>query len=137
MSTKVVKTTAGIAAGVALAFGAWALGSTGSSSKGTASAATGGQDGPPGINGQRPPGGGPPGFGTPVTGATATKVKNAALARYPGSVEHVMQLPDGSYVVHVITSSGEVHVSVSKSFQVTGTEKGGPPRMPGGPATLQ
>jgi hypothetical protein len=144
-NNNVVKITAGIAAGVALAFGAWALGSAGSSSNQTASAATGRTAGPPGMNGQAPNGQAPPGFGIPVTGAAATKVKNAALAKYSGTVEHVMKLPDGSYVVHVITSSGEVHVRVSKSFQVTGIDQGGPPgpqgtapRPQGGaPATVQ
>ena len=39
----------------------------------------------------------------------------------------VMQLPDGSYEVHVVTTSGgEVHVKVSKTFTVTGTETGPP-----------
>jgi hypothetical protein len=42
-------------------------------------------------------------------------------------VERVVQLPDGSYEVHVITSSGEQHVLVSKDFEVTGTQQGGPP----------
>ena len=73
------------------------------------------------------PGGGqaPPGFGTPVSGTAATKAAKAAVAKYPGSVEAVMQLPDGSYVVHVITSSGEDHVAVSSAFQVTGVEQRG------------
>ena len=73
------------------------------------------------------PGGGqaPPGFGTPVRGTAATKAAKAAVAKYPGSVEAVMQLPDGSYVVHVITSSGEDHVAVSSAFQVTGVEQRG------------
>jgi hypothetical protein len=66
-------------------------------------------------------------FGKPVTGATATKAKAAALAKYPGTAERVMQLSDGSYVVHVLQgSSGEVHVKVSKAFAVTGTEQGPP-----------
>ena len=36
---------------------------------------------------------------------------------------------DGSYVVHVIQSNGdgEVHVLVSKDFEVTGVQQGGPP----------
>jgi hypothetical protein len=73
----------------------------------------------------------PPGFGKDVTGAAANKVKAAALAKYPGTAERVVQLDDGSYVVHVIRNSGsEVHVMVSKTFTVTGTEQG----MPGGGA---
>ena len=70
----------------------------------------------------------PPGLGKTVTGAAADKAKAAALAKYPGTVERGMQLPDGSYEVHVITTSGsEVHVQVSKAFAVTGTQQGGPP----------
>jgi hypothetical protein len=85
---------------------------------------TGTQSGPPaGANGAGPGGG----FGTPVTGTAAAKAKAAATAKYPGTVERVMQLPDGSYVVHVATTSGgEVHVKVSKTFAVTGTETGPP-----------
>ena len=39
------------------------------------------------------------------------------------------ELSDGSYVVHVIQSNGdgEVHVLVSKDFEVTGVQQGGPP----------
>jgi hypothetical protein len=71
--------------------------------------------------------GSPPAIGTPATGAAADKAKAAALAKYPGTVERVMKLSDGSYVVHVIRSSGgEVHVKVSKAFAVTGTEQGPP-----------
>jgi hypothetical protein len=69
----------------------------------------------------------PPGLGKTVTGTAAAKAKAAALAKYPGTVERVMQLGDGSFLVHVIRSSGgEVHVKVSKSFTVTGTEQGPP-----------
>jgi hypothetical protein len=74
------------------------------------------------------PGAPSPGLGTDVTGTAATKAKKAALAKYPGTVERIMQLPDGSYVLHVIRNSGdEVHVKVSKTFAVTGVEQ----RMPG------
>jgi hypothetical protein len=37
-----------------------------------------------------------------------------------------MQLDDGSYLVHVIASNGEYHVAVSKEFEVTGADQGGP-----------
>jgi hypothetical protein len=84
-----------------------------------------------------PPAGAPRGgFGTPATGAAADKAKAAALAKYPGTVEGVMQVPDGSYEVHVITKSGgELHVQVSKAFQVTGTQQGGPPAGAAPPAS--
>ena len=124
---------AGGAAAV-LAAGAWLLGTSGSSASTTAST-----QGPPGMaQGSQPPsqsgqpparGSGqmPPGFGDAVTGDTADRVAAAATAEYPGEVERIMQLADGSYVAHVITSSGEVHVAISKDFKVTGTEQGGPP----------
>ncbi len=120
---------AGIAA-VVLAFGAYTLGSSNSDegTAGTASAAVAGQA-PPGAagNGQLPPNGqAPPGFGTPATGAAAHKAEAAALARYEGNAEQVMKLDDGSYVVHVIASNGEHHVTVSKDFKVTGADQGGP-----------
>ena len=73
-----------------------------------------------------------------VTGTAAAKAKAAALAKYPGTVEHVTKGPNGGYMVHVIQKDGsEVHVLVSTSFKVTGTATGGPPGgqgMPGGGA---
>jgi hypothetical protein len=122
---------AGIAA-VAVAFGAYTLGNSSSNngSSGTANAAQVGPNGQAPRGGQFPGNGqAPPGFGTPVTGTAAAKAKAAALARYKGTAERVMQLQDGSYLVHVITSSGEYHVRVSKDFTVTGANQGGP----GGP----
>jgi hypothetical protein len=126
-----------VAAGAAvavLAFGATAIAKHGSAS---ASGATGGRLAPTGANGQAAPQngavpqdgrGGPPGMFSPVTGATLAKLTAVATAKYPGTVEHAMRLPDGSYVVHVIRSSGqEVHVLVSQDFKVTGTDQGGPP----------
>jgi hypothetical protein len=87
--------------------------------------------------GNAPPGvqaGGGPGMGTAVTGATADKVEKAALASYPGTIERIEQLPDGSYVAHVIQSNGggEIHVLVDENFAVQGKESrpSGPP--PGG-----
>jgi hypothetical protein len=120
---------AGVAA-VALAGGAYAVGnsSSGNGSSGTANANPAGQ----GVRGGQPPQNGrvPPGFGAPATGAAADKAKAAALARYKGTAERVLKAPDGSYVVHVLTSSGEYHVNVSKDFKVTGAQQGGP--GPGG-----
>ena len=118
-SHTVTKAVAAIAAVAVLAFGANAI------TKGDASAAgtTGSQSGQ-----MRPAGGAPPDMGTAVTGATLAKLKAAATAKYPGSVERAMKLSDGSYVVHVIQSNGdgEVHVLVSKAFAVTGVQRGGP-----------
>jgi hypothetical protein len=123
---------AGVAA-VTLAFGAYSIGSsrstTGSNGSATAaqSAVRSTQGGALPPDGQRPQGGQVrPGFGTPVTGTAAAKVKAAVLARHPGTVERIIKLPDGSYVAHVFTSGGELHVAVSKTFEVTGAQQGGP-----------
>jgi len=62
-----------------------------------------------------------------LTGDTASKVRAAALAKYPGAtVQRVESDSDGVYEVHLVTSSGErVTVEVGKDFAVTGTEAGG------------
>ncbi|MGZ4277694.1 MAG: hypothetical protein ACXVFK_13240 [Solirubrobacteraceae bacterium] len=129
----------GIAA-VVLTFGAYLIGRSNTSTT-TAGAANASQRLPGGTgqapqagqlpqDGQAPQNGqAPPGFGTPVTGATAAKLQSLVTAKYPGTVERVMKLSDGSYVVHVIGSGGERHVTVSKDFKITGAEQGGP----GGP----
>jgi hypothetical protein len=65
-------------------------------------------------------------YGHEITGAAAAKAKAAALARYHGTIERVVKLADGSYVVHVITAEGEVHVAVSKALKVTGSDQGSP-----------
>jgi len=146
MTSKLMKIIATVVAAAALAIGAAALAGAGSGRQ-AASTATGGSGGSqvPGGVGGPPGGGGPgtggagaggPGFGTPVTGATAQKVEQAALAKVPGQVERAEQLADGSYIVHVITSGGEVHVAVSRDLQSVRTLRGppvGPP--PAGGAT--
>jgi hypothetical protein len=119
--SKIAKVVAAAAAIVALAFGANAI-ANGDSSSTTANGAQ--------TAAGRPGNGGPPGgMGTAVTGATLTKLEAVATAKYPGTVEQAMKLSDGSYVVHVVQSGskGEVHVLVSKAFEITGTQKGGPP----------
>jgi hypothetical protein len=132
MTQSILKAAAGIAALAAIAFGASAIASGSKSSNASFAGAPPGApaaagQAPGGVAGQAPPGG-RPGFGTPVTGDAADKAKAAALAKYPGTVEKVEAAPDGSgYVVHVIRSGGEVHVLVSKQFEVTGTFAG-PPR---------
>src|SRR3954453_16448965 len=64
---------------------------------------------------------------TALTGTTATKVKAAALAKYPGAtIERVETDSDGVYEAHLTTKAGdEITVEVNKSFAVTGTETGG------------
>jgi hypothetical protein len=82
----------------------------------------------------RPNGRGGFGGGTPVVGPAAEKVKAAALAKYPGTIQDITQVPDGSYVAGVVRSSGgsEIHVLVSKSYTVTGVRSGPPRGGPGG-----
>ena len=136
MNPKLAKGAAAVGAVAVLVFGAAAISGANSGSSSSAAATTSGAHGFGGAPGQLPQqgqNGRPPGFGTDVTGAKATKAAKAALAKYPGQVEHIEQLQDGSYVVHVIQSSGEVHVLVSTAFKVTG-HQAGPGGVPGGQA---
>ena len=61
-----------------------------------------------------------------LTGDTATKVRAAALARYPGAtVLRVETDSDGVYEAHLTTTDGRrVTVEVDKAFKVTGEESG-------------
>ena len=61
-----------------------------------------------------------------LTGDTATKVRAAALAKYPGAtVLRVETDSDGVYEAHLTTSDGRrVTVEVDKAFKVTGEEAG-------------
>jgi hypothetical protein len=82
------------------------------------------------------PGGRPGGNGDPsrsqrpdeqlLTGDTASKVRAAALAKYPGAtVLRVETDSDGVYEAHLtITDGRRVTVEVNKSFKVTGEESG-------------
>ena len=137
MSKKLISTSAAAAAAAVVAVGAFLIGSSQSDSTAntanTASPAA--QQG-----GQAPPGfGRGGGMGTPVTGDAATKVEQAVTAKYGGQIERVLKLADGSYLAHVITSNGELRVTVSKSFEVTGTQQGPPggARPPGAPSASQ
>jgi uncharacterized membrane protein YkoI len=68
-----------------------------------------------------------------LTGDTATQVKAAALAKYPGAaVLRVETDSDGVYEAHLTTTDGKrVTVEVNKSFAVTGLEAA-PAGGPGG-----
>jgi hypothetical protein len=59
-----------------------------------------------------------------LTGDTASKVRAAALAKYPGAtVLRVETDSDGVYEAHLETSDGQrVTVEVDRSFKVTGEE---------------
>jgi hypothetical protein len=64
---------------------------------------------------------------TLLTGSTASKVKAAVLAKYPGATfVRVETDSDGVYEAHITKADGtEVAVEVDKSFAVTGEEQGG------------
>jgi hypothetical protein len=59
-----------------------------------------------------------------LSGDTASKVRAAALAKYPGAtVLRVETDSDGVYEAHLISSGGQrVTVEVGKDFKVTGLE---------------
>jgi hypothetical protein len=59
-----------------------------------------------------------------LTGDTESKVRAAALAKYPGAtIERIETDSDGVYEAHLTTSAGaRVTVEVGKDFAVTGTE---------------
>jgi len=65
-----------------------------------------------------------------LTGDTASKVRAAALAKYPGAtVLRVETDSDGVYEAHLETTDGQrVTVEVDKAFKVTGEETA--PRRP-------
>lgn len=63
---------------------------------------------------------------TVVTGTTADKIKTAALAAVPGTLDKAEQRADGSYEAEITKADGsEVHVSLDKNFVVTDTNSGG------------
>jgi hypothetical protein len=127
LKKNVAKGIASLAAVAAIAAGGFAVSSNGGSNSasaaGNATTSTTTAAAPNGT----PPAGARMG-GTPATGTEATKAKAAALAKYPGTAERVMKFANGGYGVHVIKSDGtQVHVLVSSTFTVTGTQTGGPP----------
>ncbi len=61
---------------------------------------------------------------TALTGATAAKVKQAALAKVSGTVLRVETDEGGVYEAHIRKSDGtEVEVKVDKAFNVTAVEE--------------
>ena len=63
------------------------------------------------------------GSGTIVSGTTANKATEAALAAYPGGVvDRVVQLGNGDYEVHTIGINWPHHIFVNQDFQVIGAE---------------
>jgi hypothetical protein len=138
-SNKVTKSIAAGAAAVAVAVGGVAIANS-NSSNGTSGTATAAQTAPAqtgvpakgsggawapagaGAFGQVPKGWSP-GTGTIITGAAADQAKAAAVAaNYSGTVNRVLKLSDGSYVVHLIGTRGVHHVFVNTAFKVVGAE---------------
>lgn len=63
------------------------------------------------------------GSGTIVSGTTANKATEAALAAYPGGVvDRVVKLSNGEYEVHNIGVNWPHHIFVNKEFKVIGAE---------------
>src|SRR5450631_1952500 len=61
------------------------------------------------------------GSGTIVSGTTASKATEAALAAYPGGlVDRVVKLSNGEYEVHNIGVNWPHHIFVSQDFKVVG-----------------
>jgi hypothetical protein len=88
---------------------------------------------PPATNQGRPPRGGHTVNGKtekPLTGDMASKVRAAALAKVPGTVERVETNVDSSapYEAHIRKSDGtEVEVQVSSDFTVSAVNQMGHP----------
>jgi hypothetical protein len=63
------------------------------------------------------------GSGTIVSGTTANKATEAALAAYPGGVvDRVVKLSNGEYEVHNIGVNWPHHIFVSQDFKVVGAD---------------
>jgi hypothetical protein len=63
------------------------------------------------------------GSGTIVSGTTANKATEAALAAYPGGVvDRVVQLGSGEYEVHYIGVNWPHHIFVNQTFAVVGAD---------------
>ena len=63
------------------------------------------------------------GSGTIVSGTTANKATEAALAAYPGGVvDRVVQLSNGDYEVHTIGVNWPHHIFVNQDSQVIGAD---------------
>ena len=63
------------------------------------------------------------GSGTIVSGTTANKATEAALAAYPGGVvDRVVKLSNGEYEVHYIGVNWPHHIFVNQDFKVVGAD---------------
>lgn len=79
---------------------------------------------------QQPPAGARHGNETALTGTTATRVRDAVLAKFPGAtIDRLETDADGNsaYEAHVTKADGtHLAVYVNAQFQVAGQEAGGP-----------
>jgi len=104
------------AAVVAAAVGGATLANAASSG---GSSGSGDQHGPHTVNGKSE---------QALTGATASSVRKAALAKVPGTVDRLETNVDGSapYEAHIVKSDGtEVEVQVNKDFTVAAVNQMG------------
>jgi hypothetical protein len=63
------------------------------------------------------------GSGTIVSGTTANRATEAALAAFPGGVvDRVVQLSNGEYEVHYIGVNWPHHIFVNQNFTVAGAD---------------
>jgi hypothetical protein len=63
------------------------------------------------------------GSGTIVTGTTANKATEAALAAYPGGiVDRVVKLSNGEYEAHNVGVDWPHHIFANPSFKVVGAD---------------
>ena len=63
------------------------------------------------------------GSGTIVSGSTANKATEAALAAYPGGiVDRVVKLSNGEYEVHNIGVNWPHHIFLNQNFKVVGAD---------------
>jgi hypothetical protein len=63
------------------------------------------------------------GSGTIISGTTANKATEAALAAYPGGiVDRVVKLSNGEYNVHYIGVNWPHHIFVNQDLEVVGAE---------------
>jgi hypothetical protein len=63
------------------------------------------------------------GSGTIVSGTTANKATEAALAAYPGGVvDRVVKLSNGEYEVHYIGVNWPHHIFVNQDFKAVGAD---------------
>jgi len=60
-----------------------------------------------------------------LTGTTASRVKAAALVKYPhAAVQRLETDSDGVYEAHIVNAGSDLIVQIGKEFTITGTQTG-------------